>query len=132
VSETTFRPLKIFIVENHADTLKYLRIYLEEMGHQVFEARNMTEAVDAIPECCCDVLISDIGLPDGDGWSLLKTLQAGARNVPRFAIAMSGFGMSADRSRSRAAGYREHLMKPFDPENLDELLRKAEKELVAG
>jgi CheY-like chemotaxis protein len=70
------------------------------------------------------VLISDIGLPDGDGWELMERLGSGGQ-APRFAIAMSGFGVNADEAKSRAVGYRHHLIKPFDPDKLEEILNEA-------
>ncbi len=122
------RPLRIFVVENHADTLKWLSIYLEQMGHIVMSANNLTDAVEALPTANCDVLISDIGLPDGTGWELLKRVCL-AR--PIFAIAMSGFGTNADCSRSKEAGFRHHMLKPFDPSELDVLLEEAARERAA-
>lgn len=118
--------LRVFVVENHADTLKYLRMYLEQMGHVVDSAGTMAEALAALPGADADVLISDIGLPDGDGWELMRRME-----LPRpvYAIAMSGFGMNADHARSRAVGYRHHLLKPFTPEDLDAMLEEAAGEL---
>src|SRR5829696_6670983 len=113
ISPERVRPLSIFIVENHADTLKYLRMYLEQLGHAVRAARSMTEALAELPSSDCDVLISDIGLPDGDGWELLR--QVKLPHSP-YAIAMSGYGMNADRLRSKEAGYRHHILKPFQPD----------------
>jgi two-component system CheB/CheR fusion protein len=117
--------LRILVVENHPDTLKYLCLYLEQMGHVVIQARSKSESIALLPGSRCDVLISDIGLPDGNGWELL--LQAPFPKPP-YAIAMSGFGMHADRERSLAAGYRYHLLKPFPPEKLDALLDEAAQE----
>ena len=65
-------PLRIFIVENHADTLNLLTQYLQGMGHTVCSANTMAEALEALPNSPCDALISDIGLPDGDGWLLME------------------------------------------------------------
>ena len=125
----TPRALRIFIVENHADTLKWIALYLREMGHTIFSAQTMAEALKELPGADCDVLISDIGLPDGDGWQLLR-----AARLPRrvYAIAMSGFGMNADRIKSKAAGFRRHLLKPFVPDELDEALDEAAREAAAG
>ena len=120
--------LRIFVVENHPDTLKYLCLYLEQMGHVVDSACSKTESIVRLTGRPCDVLISDIGLPDGNGWELL---QQAPSPKPRYAIAMSGFGMHADRERSLAAGYRHHLLKPFPPEELDELLAEAAQEKSA-
>ena len=116
--------LRVFVVENHPDTLKYLRMYLEMMGHTVLTAHTMAEALNALPGADCDALISDIGLPDGDGWELLRRVH-GQLSRPLYAIAMSGFGMNADHVRSHEAGYRHHLLKPFKPTDLDTMLAEA-------
>ena len=105
-------------------------MYLESLGHTVVHATRMKEALATVPEAGCDVLISDVGLTDGDGWELLRRLRDSGLPHPRYAIAMSGFGMNADRARSEAAGYRHHLIKPFDPEDLDGMLVEAARELT--
>jgi two-component system CheB/CheR fusion protein len=128
-SPSASRPLAVLVVENHADTLKYLRMYLEHLGHAVRTAGTLAKALEQLAAAPCDVLISDIGLPDGDGWDLLKRAQL---RTPVYAIAMSGFGMGSDRSRSRAAGFRHHLLKPFTPEQLDGYLQEAQQEHDAG
>ena len=122
------RALRIFVVENHADTLKYLSLYLEAIGHTVVPARTMAQALETLPTANCEVLISDIGLPDGDGWELLHTVQL---PHPVYAIAMSGFGMNADHVKSKEAGYRHHLLKPFVPNELDTALNEAMQEAAA-
>lgn len=127
--ETSTHPLRIFVVENHPDTLKYLRMYLEQMGHSVASAGTMEGALTALPGADPDVLISDIGLPDGSGWELMSRWR---EHRPVYAIAMSGLGMGADQARSRAAGYRHHLLKPFLPETLDAMLEEAAHELHAS
>lgn len=121
--------LRIFIVENHADTLKYLRMYLEQMGHEVTSARSMEGALETLPDAAWDVLISDIGLPDGDGWELMRRAQFA---YPIYAIAMSGFGMNADKVRSKEAGFRHHILKPFAPDELDSMLEEATRERAAA
>jgi CheY-like chemotaxis protein len=118
-------PLRIFVVENHSDTLKYLRLYLEKLNYVVETAQSMGEALAALAKEKFDVLISDIGLPDGDGWELL--VRAGASR-PAYAIAMSGFGMNADRIKSMKAGFRKHLLKPFAPDDLEVSLEEAAAE----
>lgn len=118
--------LRVFVVENHDDTRMLLCLLLEHMGHTVVAAGSMREALQKIPESRCDVLISDIGLPDGDGWELMHRLE-GQR--PPFAIAMSGRGLADDSARSRAAGFRHHLVKPTGTEHIAELLERAAREL---
>ncbi|MDQ3623416.1 MAG: response regulator [Verrucomicrobiota bacterium] len=121
------RGLRILVVENDFDILKWLRLYLETRGHIVFTARTLREAVASFTTSESDVLISDIGLPDGNGWELMEQLRPG-EGV--FAIAMSGFGMNADNARSRAVGFRHHLLKPFKLADLNSMLAEAAKELA--
>jgi CheY-like chemotaxis protein len=120
-------PLRVFVVENHDDSRLLLTMLLAQMGHEVQSAASMHEALDALPEADPDVLVSDIGLPDGDGWELLRRL-----HLPHevYAIAMSGYGMAADRERSKAAGFRHHLVKPMDIEQLEGLLAEASREFA--
>jgi two-component system CheB/CheR fusion protein len=117
--------MRIFIVENHEDTRFLLGLLLEQLGHTVFGAATLTEALAALPDAGCDVLISDIGLPDGDGWELMVRL---GDHRPRYAIAMSGFGQISDRQRSLSVGYRHHLLKPVEPNQLENLLDEAARE----
>ena len=115
-------PMRIFLVENHPDTLSYMRRHLLRAGHEVETAETFSDALREIPGKPRDVLIADLGLPDGDGWSLLAQL-GDAR--PPFAIAISGRSSPEDRARSAEAGFQEHLVKPFSPDELDLALQKA-------
>jgi DNA-binding response OmpR family regulator len=118
------QPQIVFLVENHEDTARYMQLYLQQLDYTVCVAGDMTTALREIPKSRCHVLISDIGLPDGDGWQLLEKL---GEDRPPLAIAMSGYGTSNDQSKSRAAGYDYHLVKPFTPDELLALLRQADK-----
>lgn len=125
------RALRIFVVENDSDTLKYLTIYLQSLGHAVFSAKGMAEALKAIPQANCDVLISDIGLHDGSGCELMQKLREQELAHPQHAIAMSGFGARSDLAMSERAGFQHHLLKPFDPQELDQLLLKVQRAVAA-
>ena len=119
------RPMRIFVVENHEDTRFLLCLLLEQLGHTVFSSATLADALKEIPAAQCDVLISDIGLPDGNGWDLMTRL---ADDRPPYAIAMSGFGMTSDRQRSLNVGFRHHLLKPVEPNQLERLLDEAADE----
>jgi CheY-like chemotaxis protein len=118
--------LRIFVVEDHPDTLDALCLYLKHVGHTVRSARTKREALKKIAEGDYDVLISDIGLSDGNGWDLIREM-AGCR--PPFAVAMSGYGTAADRERSAEAGFRHHLIKPVSLEKLTAVLDEAVMEV---
>ena len=119
-------PLRIFVIEDHPDTLEALQIYLGQLGHIVFSARSKAEALREIPRANCHVLISDIDLPDGNGWDLIQEV---GKLRPDYAIAISGKGMKADREKSAESGFRHHLVKPISPGELDTLLEEAANEL---
>ena len=120
------RPMRILIVENHDDTRFLLGLLLEQLGHEVTAAATMGEALAVAGHAHADVLVSDIGLPDGNGWELMRLL---GDHRPGYAIAMSGFGQASDRQKSLGAGYRHHLLKPVEPNQLEGLLDEAAAEL---
>ncbi len=119
--------MRVFLVDNDTSTLDVMKRCLETMGHQVMTADNMESALTGIPATEFDVLMSDIGLPDGNGWELLRRVQ---KPNPFYAIAMSGYGSPADIRASAQAGYRDHLLKPLTREQLQEALQKASAEKV--
>jgi len=124
--------LRIYVVENDTDSRQMLALLLTSWGHQVASASTMGEALEHLPGNRYDVLISDIGLPDGNGWQLMDRLrELGAENAG-CAIAMSGYGMGSDLEKSRAAGFRHHLIKPMDIDHLDRLLAEITREIDAG
>ncbi len=114
--------LRIFIVEDHADTARGLAMYLRASGYEVHVAADVRSARQLATEIEYDILLSDIGLPDGNGWDLLEELRA---RRPITAIAMSGYNTDSDRARSKAAGFVEHLPKPLTPEELDAAFERA-------
>lgn len=103
-------------------------MYLDNLGHSVTTATTMKAALAAAPTADCEVLISDLGLPDGSGWELLEQAQ-----FPQlvYAMAMSGFAAESDLARSKAAGFRRHIVKPFGGEDLREALEEAAREIKA-
>jgi CheY-like chemotaxis protein len=119
---------QIFLVEDDHDTLKYLTMFLGLLGHTVQSARTIREALAKISNTNCDILISDIGLPDGNGHELLRQIKL-TRRI--YAIAISGFGSESDIAKSKAAGFRHHVTKPFRADELIPFLDEATRELAA-
>lgn len=113
--------LRILVVENDKDTLRLLKRYLESSGYAVEEASTVEGGLSLLAVQQFDVIISDIGLPDGDGWTLLLNAPPNSFSL---AIAMTGFGKGDDRAKSRAAGFHHHLLKPFDPDVLLDILER--------
>ncbi len=111
---------RLLIVEDHADTARVLGRLLGARGYTVRIAGTVAEAIEALAEPV-DVIVSDVGLPDGTGYDLIRR----AREIlPVTGIAMSGYGMEEDIARSRDAGFAEHLVKPVDAVQIDEAIRR--------
>ena len=117
------RPLGILLVEDHRDTLRSLKLLLTRLGHRVLCAENMTEALRISEAQQFDLLLSDIGLPDGSGLELIRQIRQ-TREVN--AIAVSGYGMDEDIRRSQEAGFFEHLTKPISLDRLQEVIDRIE------
>ena len=113
--------LRILLVEDHEDTRSVLRRLMTRWGHSVTTAASVAEARDAIAGGTFDLLLSDVGLPDGTGHDVIAVWREKSR-AP--AVAMSGYGMEADLARTQAAGFAEHLVKPVSAEGLRELLTR--------
>jgi CheY-like chemotaxis protein len=120
------RSLRILLVEDDAASRQALNRIAQALGHQTHVAQNMSQALDiGISENeAFDLLLSDISLPDGDGWELLRCLsEAGLR--PRRAIAISGRCSVQDLARSQEAGFDRHFCKPVETGVLEAILREA-------
>ena len=116
------RQLRLIVVEDHADTAEGLKKFLNALGYEVFVATDMTTALSLASAVEFDVLLSDLALPDGNGWELLKRLSAERRIR---AIAFSGYNSPADLQRSADAGFLEHIPKPLCPEKLCAAINRA-------
>ncbi|MFN2509618.1 MAG: MASE1 domain-containing protein [Chthoniobacterales bacterium] len=106
---------RILLVEDHADTCAALKRLLAQDGHTVATAHSLHSAMERAKGEAFDVLISDVGLPDGTGMELMTRLAA---TSPMRGIAISGFGTSDDIERSLQAGFSQHLVKPLKAEEL--------------
>lgn len=116
------RPSRVLLVEDHLDTRRVLSRLLESYGYTVAVAGSVEEALDTFRRGKFDVILSDIGLPDGSGYDVI----AGARKIRDVTgIALTGYGMSEDVRRSAEAGFAFHLTKPIDTSELRSVLREA-------
>ena len=116
--------LRLLIVEDHADTARALSLLLAKAGYVVSVANNVATALALAGHETFDLLISDLGLPDGTGCDVM----AGLQNVqPLPGIVMSGYGMDEDVSKSREAGFREHLVKPIEVPKLIAAIQRVMK-----
>jgi CheY-like chemotaxis protein len=121
---TPLRGLRLLLVDDHADTRAVLSRLLTKFGHQTTTADSAQSALKLFEGDRFDVLISDIGLPDGNGYDLVREAK---RRQSLKAVALSGFGTEADVRRSLEAGFDYHVTKPVDIDGLRLLLQKLTK-----
>lgn len=106
---------RILLVDDHADTLRILSCLLKKWGYTVTSADCVQSALDVAGKERFDLLISDLGLPDGSGWDIMRRLK---ELYGLHGIAVSGFGSDEDIRNSRQAGFEEHLIKPLNFQTL--------------
>jgi PAS domain S-box-containing protein len=123
--------LSILLVEDHADTANALKRLLDRCGYEVRAAHSVESALDLAAQTDFDVLVSDLGLPDGSGLDIMRHLSesraagdgARAGKRPR-GIALTGYGMEEDVAKTRAAGFDEHITKPVNFQNLQQAIER--------
>lgn len=107
--------IRVFFIEDNANTILAYTKLLSLSGFEVVhvasckEATSVIESHDAPP---FDIILSDIGLPDGTGWDVMRNIQTKWGHVP--GIALSGYGSAEDVERSHKSGFHEHIQKPVD------------------
>ena len=115
------RPLHILLVEDHDMTAKVMARLLRGFRHDVTHAPDLASARAAVSDGhAFDLLLSDLGLPDGTGYDLMREIRNGPRPLP--GIALSGYGMDDDVQRSLEAGFKLHLTKPVNIQQLERAL----------
>jgi PAS domain S-box-containing protein len=117
---TSLNGIRVFVVEDEPDTRDFVERFLKTYGADVVSAGTAKEALAALPGSRADVLVSDIGLPEMDGYDLMQQVRrmeashGGA--IP--AIALTAYARTEDRMRAFRAGYQAHLAKPVEPVEL--------------
>jgi signal transduction histidine kinase len=108
----------ILIVEDDADSRNVLAVLLQRLGALVEAVGSAKEAFDRVTNRRPDVLVSDIGMPDEDGYSLMRRVRqlGGERKLP--AIALTAYARKQDADEALASGYDRHLPKPVTPADL--------------
>jgi len=112
---------RILLVEDHTDTAKCFSRLLDMTGYQVKVAIDFRSALSLAERERFDLLVCDIGLPDGSGLDLMRALSSQYK-MP--GVAVSGFGMPTDIAECQAAGFCEHVLKPATFEKLKTAIDK--------
>ena len=111
--------IKVLVVDDHPDARDLVKRLLEDCGARVATAGSAAEALRAVQHDAPHVLVSDVGMPDVDGYELLRRIRAlGLGGVRLPAIALTAFARSEDRTRALRAGFLAHVAKPVEPSEL--------------
>jgi CheY-like chemotaxis protein len=112
------------VVDDVADVTEMLAVVLTHAGYSVVTAGSAPAALNAARERQFDVIISDIGMPDMNGYQLAREVRQlpGYEAVPM--VAVTGYSMFDDRERSSKAGFNAHMTKPIDPRALLDLIER--------
>jgi len=122
-SQSSLQGISILLVEDDRDTLLGMKIFLQrKTGAQVHTATCVREALTILSQLKVDLLISDIGMPDEDGYSLMTKMRTMGNHTP--AIALTAHVGSEDKARAAAAGFNAHVPKPVDLKKLLETITR--------
>jgi CheY-like chemotaxis protein len=112
--------VRVLVVDDTPDTLEMLSLMLTLSGAQVLVAASAREALAVIERTPPDVLVSDLGMPEMDGFDLVRTLRERGSRMP--AVALTGFSSDEYRTRAFESGFQAHLTKPVEPDALVSLV----------
>jgi PAS domain S-box-containing protein len=118
------RHLRLLLVEDSSDVRFLIQQELEWAGHKVYPAPDGQVALEIAKREIPDMIISDIKMPNLDGYQLMQQVRAIPELARIPAIAMTGFGMARDVEQARSAGYSAHLVKPVDIDEMDRLIQR--------
>ncbi|MEH1785062.1 MAG: PAS domain-containing protein [Nostoc sp.] len=120
LNSSLLRGLRILIVDDDVDTREFLHFLLQQNGALITATASVNEAISIIAQTAPNLLISDLGMPEIDGYSLIKLLRAMPKEkggeIP--AIALTAYAGESDRDRVLAAGFQKHIAKPVQPTEL--------------
>ncbi|MGF1479484.1 MAG: response regulator [Cyanophyceae cyanobacterium] len=123
--------LRVLVVDNHCDSRDLLKIIFEVYGMTVMMAASAGEALKILQQDTIDLLVSEVRLPNEDGYSLMRQVKAKvARRVP--AIALTTCARECDRYRSLAVGFDYHLTKPIEIDDLMATVTELAKKLLVA
>ncbi|HEY9848236.1 MAG TPA: ATP-binding protein [Leptolyngbyaceae cyanobacterium] len=116
----TLDGLQVLIVDDEADSRDFVAIALESYGARVIAVASATEALEAVEKLKPDVLVSDIGMPGEDGYTLIRKIRAlqPERGGQLPAVALTAYARSEDCDRALSAGFHKHVTKPVEPATL--------------
>jgi signal transduction histidine kinase/CheY-like chemotaxis protein len=124
--------LRVLIADDNIDSMETLAMLVDDMGHETRTAQDGKEAVEMATAFRPDIALLDIGMPELSGYEVAERIRAEPWGKTVVLVALTGWGRPEDRSRSREAGFDQHLVKPANPDVLEQLLAKVRQDLATG
>ena len=114
------RGVRVLVVEDDLDTLEMVKVILQDRGAEVIAASSADDAIEALDHSLPDALVSDLGMPEHDGYELIEHIRRRGPerggNIP--AVALTAYARVEDRVRALTAGFQMYVPKPVDPNEL--------------
>ncbi len=116
----SLQDVKILVVDDEADTRELITFILEQQGARVTPVASAAAALATLLQSSPDVLLSDIGMPEMNGYSLIRQIRALSpeQGGQILAIALTAYASESDRQQTLRAGFQRHISKPVEPEEL--------------
>jgi PAS domain S-box-containing protein len=111
---SSIQDVRVLVVDDDPDSLEVLRYVLERAGAHVTTATNAEEAFSRIDAAAFDLIVSDIGMPETDGYALIRRVRSRDSTAQIPAIALTAYARPSDAQAATRAGYQQHLVKPVD------------------
>ncbi|MDZ8187819.1 MAG: response regulator [Nostoc sp. ChiSLP02] len=121
---SAFKDLKIVVVDDDPDSLELITFLLEQYGATVTAVSSATEVLEIVPKSQPDLLVSDIGMPEMDGYMLIRHIRSMGREQGGeiLAIALTAYAGETNEQQAIEAGFQAHISKPIDPAQLIETI----------
>ena len=127
--QSTPDALRVLLVDDQPDLLSMLDLMMQRRQYEVRTAQSASEALQTATEFAPHVVVSDIGMPEMDGYEMMQAM----REKPQFgtfrAIALTGYDLRTDGDRAKRAGYDAHLAKPIEFDQLFEMIENLASEI---
>lgn len=117
-SSSDLQNLRVLLVDDDPDSLKLLAFILEQEGAMITAISSAAEALECLMQKSFDVLVSDIGMPEMDGYKLLRQVRMLPNGANLKTLAVTAFASERDQKQALSAGYQKHISKPIQPQKL--------------
>lgn len=120
-SDLPLEGLQVLVVDDDRDTLEFLTTTLKMAGASVRGVSSVSQALEAISDSAPEILVSDIGMPERDGYELIRqvrSLESASESHSLPAVALTAYARDSDRAKALDAGFNQHVPKPIDPDRL--------------